>query len=317
MRRMRRIWPIGILFSAVVLAGLGYQFQRAVRMNPTPVSLAQRPGERQKSTILLSGNAVLATDIRFSGDVRDAFFDIIAGNTEIDCRGHSIIGTAREGISAQWKSGIHIRDCVIEGVDYGLAMKNISGLKIEKCRVRARRAGIQVINSTGIELTEIEAGPLSGVFRDSSGFNFLKSSRIQVRRCIVRDMPQGILFYGSSDFEVSENRIERMYETGIGTFHDADFTGCDNGRIVGNVVEQALYGVEIFAGSSDILVKGNTFTRCAMGVRVNDNRSVERILPVKNIRLAGNTLIGGSQMVNLTIENPEAVSMDGNVERSE
>lgn len=266
------------------------------------------------AALTLDKNTSLDKDLVFDDGKHHVQVHITKGGVTLDCKGHSITGKAPVGILFRDISDVTIRNCNLKGTFTGILGTNIENVSIKGGSLDVDMNALHFFNAVNLSVSGVKmnshGSPPKGYMAEIK-----KSRKVTVADCEAVDFDQGVLLYGTHDFNVSKNKISRIMETGIGTFHMPGVGGCGNGTISKNDVSQTLMGLEIHTGSKNIRIVGNKIAGNKVGYRIDDEHGTDRFVPVENIQFDSNKIFSNgtpylvfvkdvSQIKGVKIENP-------------
>lgn len=138
--------------------------------------------------IFLPGEYVLDNDIDHGGDLIDCIL-VLVDDVVFDCNGFSLRGdNIVNGIVLNHTSNVTVKNCLVEGVDYGILVREGSGNTIIYNNLSSNVYGVRIQNSSDNILTEnlINENQESGILLVSSSDNhiynnfFVNSKNFQI-----------------------------------------------------------------------------------------------------------------------------------------
>ncbi|GEM_PF-3787651 len=123
--------------------------------------------------IFLSGEYVLMNDINYGGDLIDCIL-VLVDDVVFDCNGFSLSGeNIVNGIVLNYTSNVTVKNCLVEGVDYGILVREGSGNTIIYNNLSSNVYGVRIQNSSNNVLTGnlINDNQESGIILVSSSEN--------------------------------------------------------------------------------------------------------------------------------------------------
>lgn len=151
-----------ILITLVLLSAIVFSFE---------VNAASSVSSCQP--IFLSGEYVLEEDINYGGDLIDCIL-VLVNDVVFDCNGFSLSGeNIVNGIVFNYTSNVTVKNCLIEGVDYGILVREGFGNVIIDNNLSSNVYGLRIQNSSNNTLTGnlINENQESGIILVSSSEN--------------------------------------------------------------------------------------------------------------------------------------------------
>ena len=279
----------------VFLIWLIYRVSLMTQTPSEPVAPTPRP---HVVAVQLDTDTTLDDDLILIDTQYDALIEIAKPGLTLDCAGHLLSGSAKVIISVSETSGVTVRNCRIKAPGIGIQAMATGDLHIENVQVSSDKRGIFLANVRNATVTNSR---LYAPEADSkaTAIETYQGHEITIEKNDVTGYMQGVLFTASSHFTARENRIDSIVETGIGTFNDGE-KGTRNGTIENNTISHCLMGMEIYNGSTDIVVRSNRISDCATSVVLEDSGTTDRYLAVTGIVFENNVSINnGTPQVNL------------------
>lgn len=98
--------------------------------------------------IFLSGDYILSNDINYGGDLIDCIL-VLVDDVVFDCNSFILSGeNVVNGIVLNYTSNVTVKNCVVEGVDYGILVRGGSGNVIIDNNLSSNVYGVRIQNSS-------------------------------------------------------------------------------------------------------------------------------------------------------------------------
>jgi parallel beta-helix repeat protein len=259
-------------------------------------------------------------------DVTDTI-EIDADNITLNCDGHWISGSILSyGIYLSGKKGVNIKNCKINGFDYGIVLNSSQDLKIRTSEIEnSYVAGIQILSSSSVEISKtkisncayaILAGTIIGAEKrtlenglifenelegNGGGISFLNTFNTKVLKNKISKNNFGISLFNSSSTFISENTILEN------SYHAIDLVLSTNNTLNGNIILNNGEGI-LLNGSSNNIIFENTISnqngQWGRGIYFTGYYTWEGLVKSENNKLYHNNFI--QNKVNAKVESDYA-----------
>jgi parallel beta-helix repeat protein len=259
-------------------------------------------------------------------DVTDTI-EIDANNITLNCDGHWISGSILSyGIYLSGKKGVSIKNCKINGFDYGIFLNSSQDLKIRTSEIEnSYVAGIQILSSSSVEISKtkisncayaILAGTIIGAEKrtlenglifeneleeNGGGISFLNTFNTKVLKNKISKNNFGISLFNSSSTFISENTILEN------SYHAIDLVLSTNNTLNGNIILNNGEGI-LLNGSSNNIIFENTISnqngQWGRGIYFTGYYTWEGLVKSENNKLYHNNFI--QNKVNAKVESDYA-----------
>ncbi len=261
--------------------------------------------------MVIESNTILKRDYNFDNRDLHVLVEIAGSEVTLDCQGHGISGAAPFGIRIGNQSNIKIKNCHINGVFVGINGWGLNNLSVIGGSFLVDMNGAHIFNSANIVFKNVIMKS-SGMPALGYAIEFIGTKNTAVKKCDMENFDQGILLYSSDEFNVENNRIRYIVETGIGTFKTNDGKTTGNGRISGNKMEYTLMGLEIHTGSHNILIEKNRVADSFIAVKMDDEYGSDRFAPLSNVIFKDNEYVGNNHIYDANVQNTETIIIERN-----
>lgn len=289
-RHKTNYWPI-LTSILVLLTVIG-----VVWMIPRMGILEDSADQEMTCAKELTGNLMLENPLtcrhfESSPDTAERYMLRIAtDNVILDCNGQTLTGQGDIGVLVDKAKNVTIRNCPMIGFDYAVKARHADKLVLENIEAKVGVIGFEIAQSRDVKVV---GDILAGVGEKArAGIDSIGCERIVIEKCVIENFTHsGINFYSTREFQVTNNNIRLVNDTGVGFFQRENHGPTQNGVISENRISDIknVGAFEVMEGVMNLEFSKNTISNAHSALFVYKKNKTETI---QNIAFSENEVTG-------------------------
>ena len=227
----------------------------------------------------------------------------------LDCKGFSIQSEGGIGLFVEDAKDVRVQNCDFIGIERAISGRNADNLLIKDSLATVNLGGIEIIQSDGVKISGCTIGGAN--IESEWGMQFIGATKFSVTDSAVKDFRlSGINIYGSEHFDISNNIISTINDTGIGFFQREEFPATAHGKVSGNHFRwiNTVGAFEVMHGAFDLVFEDNKIEKSKAAIYIYEKSGENK---VRDIIFRNNKIDG--TFIPITIHDGLNITIEGNL----